>query len=401
MQNIKQTMNQAINRIKTIDIIRSIALLGILIFNIQTYALFTFLTPEQVYKLGLDSPEIYAPLQFLLHIFVNGQFYTIYSFLFGLGFYLLYQKNIRQGLDAGKIFKRRLWILLLIGLVHGLVFWFGDILHKYGIFGFTLLYFNKKSVRSIVKWIIGLMTFSFLLQILISFINPAAPKTLEINPIIMEVVQTWQHGSIGAVFSLQKLGVAMLWVMNVENGLSSNIHYLCMFLLGLIAGKMDVFNRIPEFKNKLLKSALIIFPILILIKAITNFDILGIKVMTEIPFQFRELIFKLMIFITTPFITICYLIFFSVLFSNTKSAVFDWIGNTGKLGLTNYLMQTLLCMILFYGYAFGLSGKTTLLETTFYAILIYIFQVIYSNIWLKYFKTGPVENLWRLLSKSK
>lgn len=393
-------MTHTSQRIQVIDAIRGIALFGILVFNIQTYALFAFLEPSQVYQLQLDQPQSYAPLQFVFHVLVNAQFYTIYSFLFGLGFYMLTQKNEQLGLNSTKIFKSRLWILLLLGLIHGLIFWFGDILHKYALFGFTLLYFNKKSTKTLYQWMAGIMLFSAVLRTVIIFLTPPNTDSQEISPVIMQVLNTWQHGSFAAVVGMQKLGVAMLWFMGLKNGLSGIAHYLVMFILGLIAGKSNFFLRIPALKQKMLKMAFFVFPLALLLKVFANLNILGIQVLEGLPEPWQESIISLANFIAVPFLAVCYLIFLSVFLFENTSIIFKWISNAGKIGLTNYLMQTVLCMILFYGYALGFSGKLTLLETFFWVIPIYCFQLLFSTIWLRYYKTGPVENLWRKLSSA-
>lgn len=393
-------------RIQTIDIIRGIALFGILVINIQTYTLFAFLRPEQVYALQLDNQNTYAPIQFFIHLFFKGQFYTIYSFLFGLGFYLMLQKNNSLGLNGNRVFRRRLWALLLIGLVHAFIFWFGDVLHKYALLGFTLIYFNKKSVSVIVKWIIGLTLFIILFQVIKAVWFPASAEALaasqrEMDKVIMQVVDTWQNGSILQVMSLQKLGVAMIWIMGFESGFSGMIHFEIMFLLGLIAGKTNFFHRISALKSKLIRIALIVLPVALGLKAVSCLDVLQVSWLPGNFKQYQSLALSLSGFTGTPLLTIVYLIFFSVAFNRRPSQFFVWIGITGRMGLTNYLVQTILCMLLFYGYCQGMSGYMTLLESFIPIIFIYAFQVLYSNIWFSEYGIGPMEKLWRRMTYGK
>jgi uncharacterized protein len=392
-------------RIQTIDQIRGFALLGILIFNIQTYTFFAFLRPEQVYSLDLDQPENYGPLQFLISLLVKGQFYTIYSFLFGLGFYLMWQKNNQSGLNADKLFKRRLLSLLLIGLIHAFVFWFGDILHKYALLGFSLIYFNRKSVTYLLKWVAGLLVAMIIIQLILAIFLPVTPQSIiesdkEFDKVIMEVFDTWKNGSLLEVISLQKLGVAMGWFKAISSGMISLIHFEIMFLLGLVIGKMNIFQRFDELREQLTKWALIAIPVGLTLKAISVLDTLQIQLLPNEP-TWEIFIKNISESIGSLLLTGVYLVLLTALLNRHSSKLQTWIANTGRLGLTNYLAQTLICMLLFYGYALGLGGKITLFQSLIAAISIYIFQVIYSNIWFKYYKIGPMEKLWRRMTYGK
>jgi uncharacterized protein len=398
--------NQDTARIQTIDIIRGIALFGILVINIQTYTLFAFLRPEQVYRLQLDSPGNYIPADFFIQIFIKGQFISIYGFLFGLGTFLILQKNKSRKLNAERIFKRRLWTLLIIGIVHAFIFWFGDILHIYALLGFTLLYFNKKSVSVILKWITWIGLCVIVLKGIKLLFLPTDPQSFlagqqKADELIMHVVHAWQHGSVIEVIGLQKLGVVMLHFMDASNGFDRLAQVEIMFLLGMIVGKMQVFYHIKLYQERLIKLVRRIFPVALLLKSVSAFPVLNIHFLPAHLQGHEKLIYSVSAFIGTPLLCIGYLVLMAIFFQKRTSRFWKWIANTGRLGLTNYLMQTMLCMLLFYGYALGLSGRLTLIESFIPAILIYCFQVLFSNIWVSYQKTGPMEKYWRRMAYYK
>lgn len=390
-------------RIPLIDQIRGIALLGILIFNIQTYSFFALLRPEQVYQLGLDKPEHYGLLQFLIHVLVKGQFYSIYSFLFGLGFYLMWQKSNDAGLAADRIFKRRLWTLLLFGLVHGMVFWFGDVLHKYAILGFSLIYFNRRPVAVLMRWIFGLVGLMLAIQILKFVMLPVSAQSIaegnrQFDQVIMQVINAWRTGSVLEVAGFQKLGMLMAWVQGISEGLIGLIHFQLMFLLGLVAGKKEIFRKLKEFAPRLTRWGMLLLPLGLVLKCLSALEVLDVHLVSLDRPALEVFLKNVSVGIGTPVLAVAYLILLGLGLSGKVTRVHQWLANTGKLGLTNYLGQTLLCMVLFYGYGLGLSGRLTLAQTLIPVVMIYLFQMVFSTIWLKFYKLGPIEMLWRWIT---
>lgn len=398
--------NQHTERLQIIDLIRGIALFGILLINIQTYALFAFLQPEQVYALHIDDPDTYAPVQYLLQLFIKGQFYTIFSFLFGLGFYLMMQKNKRRGVDGSRIFKRRLWMLIIVGLIHAYFFWFGDVLHICALLGFSLLYFHKKSISTIVKWIIGIACFVIVFRLMQSLCFPATTGSItaggkQIDGLTMGFIHAWQHGAVLDVISFQKLGAVMNWLRSYRDGFANLAQFEIMCLLGLIAGKAQVFYHINLYKKRFVQFAWKLLPVAFLLKAVGTLPVLNI----QFPFPglqpYEKLIFSLAEFTGTPLLTIVYLVLITTVFHKRSSRFLIWIANAGRISLFNYLMQTFLCMVLFYGYGGGLSGRLTLIQTFIPAIGIYTLQLFYSNAWRKYQAAGGIKKQWEKMTNKQ
>lgn len=121
-------------RIYSLDIIRGIAILCILFANLPTM---TGLDPfNQAGYSGTDKV-----IRLLIDLFIQAKFYTIFAFLFGVGFYIFIKNAEAKGYSMYKLFSRRLCILLLFGLLHFIFLWYGDILHAYALAGFILLFF--------------------------------------------------------------------------------------------------------------------------------------------------------------------------------------------------------------------------------------------------------------------
>src|SRR5687768_15740715 len=140
-------------RIEILDVLRGIAVCGILIGNMQWFSGYGMM-PAILTEQASLSDQITT---FLVHLLIEGKFYSIFSFLFGFGFALQIARAEDRGDLNAAVFKRRLFWLLVIGLLHAYLLWAGDILSIYALMGFVLLLFRKKPSESLLKWALALM----------------------------------------------------------------------------------------------------------------------------------------------------------------------------------------------------------------------------------------------------
>src|SRR5215216_2969566 len=171
-------------RIEVLDVLRGLAVCGILIGNVQWFSGYGLMPPA----LARQSPLADQITHFLVHFFVEGKFYSIFSFLFGFGFALQIARAEERGDLQASLFKRRLFWLLVIGLLHAYLLWAGDILSIYALMGFLLILFRRKSTEALLKWVIILIVVPILTYILfytlfVTFVSPEGLAGFEASQI--------------------------------------------------------------------------------------------------------------------------------------------------------------------------------------------------------------------------
>lgn len=370
-------MNQSIlgkERIETLDIIRGIAVIGIFFVNIPGMTGLD-VNLDQLYT-GFDKT-----IRFLLDLFVQTKFYAIFSFLFGLGFYIFMSRAEARGDRHFQLFIRRVIILFAFGALHYCLFWDGDILHTYALIGLFLLIFYNRRPITILVWSIILFGLFHMMMSFTLFI----PYD-EFNELIEPVEFTNYFASLTAAITKR---TTTFFSENLLNQLILSPEILSLFLLGLYAGKINLFRKIPTYKRGFQIGQLVslglffLFSIPIIISYFSNDDYYTFKNIFWITISGKALA---VFYVTTI-----------TLLSQSKLGhrLLHPFKYMGQMALTNYLSQTLIGVV-------GLSifVKNTVMLPLWSLMLIAVFicsvQIIMSKWWLSKYQFGPVEWLWRI-----
>lgn len=366
-------------RIQILDILRGFAIFGILAVNIGGFsspAFFPgFVAPENL-------PWYDKLAETLMLFFAEGKFYTIFSFLFGLGFSVQMARAEAKGKDVRSFYPRRLWVLFGLGLLHNLLFWIGDILRLYALLGFALLAFRKRSNRTLFIWAGIFFALSFILLGLIGGpqgSNEAIPGV----DILQMARQVYNSNSFFSVVIFQFFsGLVSFVFIALAQGLS----VMALFLLGLLAGRMKFFENLPEQRASFQK--IILFGLLI-----------GLAFNSLFVFVENNWISALGFTIGAPALAAVYVSGLSLLSLKASGAkLLTPISKVGRMALSNYVFQSIICSILFNGYGFGLYEKVGPAGLWGIVFAIYLCQIPLSGWWLSRFQFGPLEWVWRSLT---
>jgi len=386
-------------RIEVLDVMRGFAILGILIGNMQWFAGYGMMPPA-VAALGTAADHV---VSFLVHFFVEGKFYSIFSFLFGFGFALQIAKAEERGDERASFFKRRMFWLLIIGFAHGFFIWAGDILSVYALSGFMLILFRRKSNRSIIKWVIGFWLAPVLVYILIYvlFVNFAPPEASAVAPAAKQF-EGWNtavgqitNGGYWQIFT----GYNFQYILMRYAGLFAEMRWtklLAMFLLGFYAYRRGIFQNLSA--HRMFIRRVLIYG---LILGITGNALLSYTMLIHPPFPPSALgiVGTIGYVVGVPSLALAYIVAIALLWQkNIWQSILSILAPVGRMALTNYIMQSVICVFLFYGYGFGLYGSFYAAKATLTALAIFAFQIIFSTVWLKFFTHGPLEWIWRQLT---
>lgn len=406
--NLKET--DPSKRIIDLDALRGFALFGILIVNILYFG-YPFL------KIHLDTGLITGLGNQItlwgIRIFFEGKFITLFSLLFGLGFTMMATRFFERELPFYRVFYRRTGMLLIFGAAHFLLLWAGDILFIYGICAILLPLFLHRSEKTLKIWIgifllVPIVIFTLLTGLLeLAMMDPDIAGELEqaredgyrqISEQTAWLLTAYRSSSFSEVFEARMIETGWMFKGMLFNpgGFS---YILAMFLVGVLWGKRNYARRgeelLPRWNRKLkwmlpAGLALTVFYLLVYNRA----DLLWIDWWLPL---------LLLLFIgATPLLTMSYSIAFLNAFQRIRnSLVGRGLAAVGRTALSNYLLQSLIATTLFYGYGLGLYGQLSILMLAGIAILIFALQMVLSLWYLRRWKMGPAEWLWRLVTYLK
>lgn len=392
------SQNSSTPRYVILDVLRGIALLGICLANYNEFSLYSFLPGEVTADMpttGVDSV-----IRFFQYFLIDGKFYTLFSLLFGIGFSIVITRYMEKSSKGVRMFYRRMLILLFIGLVHLVFIWAGDILVLYAAVGMLLPLFRKVSDKKLLVFAAVFWLLPIGIDALISATgyNPAAPA---------EQGTAYFHSMVGItdanfpVWLVEKqsysdvvcfnLGGSFIRMQEFIDG-NRAFKVLGLFLFGLYIGRKKLYTRIGE--NKLLLKRICTFSFLAGIplsllyawNAVSDHPLgmVGTAVIyavSIIPMSFGYI----------TLICMWYL-------RNTEAKPFRIMAATGRMALTNYIMQSVIGMFLFYGFAFGLGASLGLVYIQLIAVGVFMVQTMYSFVWMKYMHYGPLEWIWRMFT---
>ncbi len=385
-------------RILALDVLRGIALFGILMVNMGDFQLikltnFGFLEPPG----GVDYW-----LATLTQLLFDGKFYPIFSLLFGVGLAIQMARIEARGQSATWIMVRRLLVLMVIGALHAVFVWRGDILFIYALVGLLALLFRRCQPRTLLLWSAGLWLSMFLCCTLPCagtgfFISGLQSDSFEqaVQQMEQEAVKTRETYLKGSYMQVlpQRLRD---WSYLLGSLLAGFPLILMLFLLGMYLSKIGLFAE-PWAHRRVLNWMLAGLLLGLLASVLYNSSVWSFTFNRDLGTMFVALA---LYFSLTWLQAMGYVALFLLAWERWAwfRALLSPLAYAGQMAFTNYLMQSVICTLLFYGYGLGLAERTTVSQGVILVFVIYLAQVLLSMRWLRIFQYGPMEWLWRVLT---
>lgn len=388
-------------RIESLDVLRGFAVLGILLINIQAFAM-----PDPAYF----NPTVYGDwtginfgVWLFSHLFAEMKFMTIFSMLFGAGIVLLCQRVEQKGNRPPRIHYRRTLWLLVFGMLHAYLLWFGDILVWYSISALIVYLFWRVRPGWLMVWSLLLLSIGTGISTLcqwslpywpseamagiLQYWNPSAEVIAErleafrggwtdqfaerATPLLMMQTFAFLFFGVWRTVGAMLAGMALMkW--GVLSAQKSNRFYLIALLIGLALGLPLVGHGASEHVAH-------DFSVKYSLYGGTLFNYWG------------------SLLVATGYLSIIML-----LCKNDRLGTLRrWLGATGRMAFSNYILQTLICTTIFYGHGFGLYGHVPRWGQLAITVAVWVVLIVVSNLWLARFRFGPLEWLWRSLTYRK
>lgn len=391
-------MEPANQRIDALDALRGLAVLGILVMNIQSFAMpvAAYLNPDAYGSLDGINGAVWI----FSHVLADQKMMALFSMLFGAGIVLFCERAAHSGRSvAGYHYRRNFW-LLIFGLLHGYLLWHGDILFLYALCAFVLFPLRNRSARTLFKLGILFLAVSSIFYLL----TVAGLQTMSDEAIAKQIMPQWRPAAEQMTAELAAYRGGWASQMAVRIPMTQEMQGLAlmawgfwrasgMMLLGMALYKTGVITGQADSRlyQRLLGLALLVGVPVVIYGIYWNFNNAWELSSMFLGSQFN---YWGSVLISLGWMSALLL----TLKHNILTGLTNRLAAVGRMAFTNYIMHTLLCGLIFYGHGLGLIGNVERAGQLLIVLGIWMLQLWLSPIWLRHFRFGPLEWLWRSLT---
>ena len=386
------------DRIESLDNLRGLALLMILIANMPGFN-------SPIYYLGEAGQQWWSSradhvVQVLVFTFVQGESVSLFSFLFGLGFAMQLLRAQSHSVYFMFVYVRRLLALVVLGLIHAYLIWTGDILALYGVLGFFLLFFRNLKPKVILllalalylippaRWELSLVQHcggSEPGKITAPSKASATPAQVEARRQVESSVHAYAHGTWREITAQRTKDYSFYLAHNQA------LTVFPVFLFGLYCGRRGFFGDLPVYGESFSRACRWSFG-----AALVGTILIRALYLQGIP-AWITLLRPLVYVVEHAALVIFYISAVVLLSENERiKRYMAPLAAAGRLALSNYIFQSVVCTLIFYSYGLGYYGKVSPVQGMVLVLLVFVLQVFLSVLWLRRYRLGPVE--WVLRS---
>jgi uncharacterized protein len=382
-------------RISSLDALRGVAVLGILVVNIQSYAFVASARTNPTVQGDLHGGNWWVWL--LTYVLFDGKFIALFAILFGASIVLLANRSERRGIPAGPVHFRRLAILLVIGLLHAYLLWYGDWLTTLAVTGgLAFLYRDLSAPRLLAAGIVVYAIGSITVPLIALWASASAPE------MVAQVAAEWRPSPEAVAWELARYRGG--WLTQMEHRIPAAFRYETSYLairglwqmtglmlVGMALQKLDV---LTARRPRAVYAAMLVAGLGIGIPAV----LYGVSWSVTSGWSVET--FRA---ITDPLnywggLIACAGWIGAVMLLARSGISLRGLEAVGRLALTNYLLQSVICTTIFYGHGLGLFGRVERVGQAGIVLAVWAVQIAGSVRWLRSFDFGPVEWAWRCLT---
>lgn len=392
-------------RLQVIDALRGFALFGILLANLYSFIGYNTYGTNEILNLPITDKAVL----FLIDWFVEGKFYGIFSILFGVGFAIQAQRFHSTENSFNTFWFKRMTVLCCIGLAHMFFVWNGDILTLYALLGLLLPLFLHCSNRALLAWIVALLIMPIVMYVLV-YMTASGAFWQTMGQISQQLQTQWGFAHLSLLEMRTSSQPIEVFAINALKAIPRPLSYLMtgryfhvlgLFLIGMLLARYwlpKIHNpKILNQNKSLLKSAFwfgiigLSFSLLYAISKLTTGSAYQLNtwgIVQVVSYNLGS---------TTLALSIA-AVFIHCWSTGRAQLVFKNLTLLGRMALSNYLLQNVTAVLLFFGYGFALMREVSFVYLPLFALGILVFQWWFSRTWLSRYRQGPIELIWKKLT---